>query len=87
LRKDHRYERWPDSNYERLINVATHWPNRFEALTKHRKLIETCFHATKEKFGDRLKCRDPTARENESMAKQLAHNIRMLVMREFVAAS
>jgi len=23
LRKDHRYERWPDSNDERLINVAT----------------------------------------------------------------
>lgn len=87
LRKDHRYERWPDSNYERLINFATHWPNRFEALTKHRKLIETAFHATKAKFGDRLKCRDPTARENEIMAKQLAHNIRMLVMRAFVGAS
>jgi len=50
LRKDHRYERRPETNYKLLVNFATHWPNRFEALTKHRKLIETAVHATKEKF-------------------------------------
>lgn len=87
LRKDHRYERFPETAYEKLCNFATHWPNRYEQLTRRRKLIETAFQATKTKFGDRLTCRDPTARENEILAKQLAHNVRMLVMRQVVASS
>jgi hypothetical protein len=87
LRKDHRYDRWPDSNDERSIDVATHSPNRFKHLPEYCKLVETAFHATRETFGDRLECRDPTARENEVLAKQLALNIRMVVMGAFVGAA
>jgi transposase len=87
LRTDHRYERFPETAYEKLCHFATHWPNRYEQLKRHRTLIETAFQATKTKFGDRLTCRDPTARENEIMAKQVAHNIRMLVLRQVVASS
>jgi len=87
LRKDHRYERFPDTAYGKLCPFATHWPNRYEQLKQHRKLIETTVPATKPKVGDRLRCRDPTARENEIRAKQAAHNIRMLVLRQAVASS
>lgn len=86
VRADARHVRWPRNAYEKLVNFATHWPNRYRALTRHRKLVETVFACTKEKFGERLRCRDPVARENEVLAKQLAHNIRMVVMREVLVS-
>lgn len=86
LRKDHAYARWPSSAYEKLVNFATHWPNRFRRLTALRKLAESVFHSTKQKFGHRLRCRDPVARRNEVRAKRLAHNVRVLARRQALAS-
>jgi transposase len=86
LRDDHRYERSPKTAYEKLVNFATHWPNRFRRLTALRKLAEAVFHSTKQTFGHRLRCRDPVARRNEVRAKRLAHNVRVLARRAALAS-
>ncbi|MDX1611808.1 MAG: transposase [Candidatus Thermoplasmatota archaeon] len=87
LRKDHGYTRWPKTAYEKLCNFATHWPNRFKKLTAWRKLVETTFECTKKRSGHQLRCRHPVGRRNEMKEKDLAHNIRMLTMREFVLST
>ncbi|MHB8604407.1 MAG: transposase [Thermoplasmatota archaeon] len=87
IRKDARHKARPESRYQKLVNFATHWPNRFARLTGHRSLIETTFNSTKQRFGHRLRCRHPIARRNEIQAKQTAHNIRVLTMRDYLASS
>lgn len=87
LRKDHRYARWPKTSYDKLCNFATHWPNRFKKLTAWRKLVETAFDKTKNRFGHQLKCRHPIARRNEITCKRIGHNIRMLTTREYVPSA
>lgn len=86
IRKDARHARWPKTAYQKLVNFATHWPNRFAALTARRKLVETTFNCTKGRFGHQLRCRHPIARENEIMAKQIGHNVRMTVLRDVLAS-
>lgn len=84
LRQDHRYERFPDSAYGKLVNFATHWPNRYDDLRARRGLAESAFQRTKETGGERLRCRDPRGRRNEVRAKKLVHNVRVLVMRSYM---
>jgi hypothetical protein len=87
LRKDHRHERFPETAYEKLCKFATHWPNRYEQLKRRRNLIETTVQTTNPQFRDRLKGQDPTAREHEIIAKQVAHNTHLLVLRQIVASA
>lgn len=67
-----------------LVNFGTHGPNRFKGLTGIRALVETTINCTKQRFGHQLRCRHPIARKNEIQAKQTAHNIRILLMRQVV---
>jgi transposase len=82
LRKDASPTRQGEGPYSRLVQWAHQFPNRYQQLTGKRSLVETAFQATKQKLGDRLRCRHPIARANEVQAKQTAHNIRMILMRE-----
>ncbi|MCA1820055.1 MAG: transposase [Halobacteriales archaeon] len=81
FRKDARHFAVPTTPLQKMVNFAKHWPNRFAALTGQRALVETAFHCTKQRFGHQLRCRHPTARLNEILAKQVAHNARILLMR------
>lgn len=82
LKKNARHVARRTTRYQKLVNFATHWPNRFAALTGPRSHVEATFSATKQKFGERLRNRTPIARRNEVQAKQTAHNIRAILMRE-----
>lgn len=82
LRKNASRTRLGRTPYTDLVKWARQWPNRFAALTGRRALVETAFNCTKQRFGFQLRCRDPTARRNEILAKQVGHNLRMLVARE-----
>lgn len=83
-RKDARHVRFPETRFQKLVNFGTHWPNRFDELTAPRVFVETTFNCTKQRFGHQLRCRHPIARKNEIQAKQTAHNIRILLMRQEV---
>lgn len=87
LRKDHRYERFPDTAYEKLCNFATHWPNRYEELTADRSLIESKIGCVKQTTSGRVRCRDERGRRNEVRTKVLADDVRMLELRRFLVAS
>ena len=84
-RKNARHRKYPGTSFEKLVNFATHWPNRFRHLVRLRKLVETTFHVTKQRFGDRLWCRSKIGRENEIQARQTAHYVRVIIARELVA--
>lgn len=87
IRKDAKHTALPETNYQKLVNFAKHWPNRFAELTGLRSLVETTFDMTKGKFGHQLRCRHPIARDNEIQAKETAHNIRVITMRDYLVAS
>lgn len=82
--KDAKHTARPETNYQKLVNFVKHWPNRFAGLTGLRSLVETTFDM---KFGHQLRCRDPIARSNEVQAKETAHNIRVITMRDYLVAS
>jgi hypothetical protein len=86
IKKNARNTETPDSNYEKMVNFATHWPNRYAKLTGQRSLVENVFSTTKERFGDRLRCRTKIARQNEVQAKQTAHNVFTIAMRAAIAS-
>jgi transposase len=85
LRKDASPTRQGNSPYSQLVQWAHRFPNRYKQLTGKRSLVETAFQCTKNRFDDRLRCRHPIARANEVQAKQTAHNIRMLILRDLMA--
>ena len=68
----------PSTAYQKLVNFAIHWPNRFQELLKDRKMVETAFSMVEAHFGYRLKCRSRIGRWNEVQLKLNAHNLRLL---------
>lgn len=82
--------RWtahPRNDYERCVRFSRQFPNRFRALYASRNLVETTFAMTKAAFGDRLRSRTPTAQTNEIKAKQVGHNIRIMLIREHLTST
>lgn len=86
LRSDASATRLGEGAYTKLVWWAHQFPNRFARLTGPRALVETAFNCVKQRFGFQLRCRDPRARRNAIMAKHIAHNIRMLTVREACAS-
>jgi hypothetical protein len=87
VRADAKHTRNPKSRYQKLVNFRIQWPNRFEQLTADRSLIETTFSMTKNRFGDRIRCRSKRGKVNEVQTKQIAHNVRILTMRAFLTTN
>jgi hypothetical protein len=75
IKSNARHVRFPKTDYQQLVNFAIHWPNRFHELKEPRIEIEGAFGQTKTSYGHRLTCHKQIARENEIMAKFLAHNV------------
>ena len=67
--------RFPETAYQKLVNFATHWPNRFRDLKSKRAHVETAFGMVGERFGHRIRCRTKEGRKNEVRSKYVAHNI------------
>jgi len=87
LRKDHRDERFPDTAYGKLCNLATHGPNRYEELTADRSLIESKIGCVKQTTSGRVRCRDERERRNEVWTKVLADDVRLLELRRALVTS
>jgi transposase len=68
----------PETGYEKLVNFATHWPNRFQELYGKRSHAETAFSMISETLGYRIRCRTKNGRKNEVHSKINMHNIRIL---------
>lgn len=87
IKSNAKHRRFPANDYQKLVNFATHWPNRFQELRRARIEVEGSFGQTKKAFGHRLTCHKKTARENEILAKYLAHNINTLAFARHVNTS
>jgi transposase len=75
------YER-PETFYQKLVNFAHHWPNRFASLYAKRAHAETVFSMIGALLGHRLKCRSKKGRKNEVRVKLALFNLIQLVMRK-----
>ena len=75
---------YPETAYEKLVNFATHWPNRFQKLYGKRNHIETTFSIITRKFGHKLRCKTRNGRKNEIQAKIIAHNIRTMAAISYI---
>lgn len=86
VRADAKHTKRPTTRYEALVNFRIQWPNRFENLVADRSIIEATFSATKQKFGDQIRCRTQRGKMNEVRTKELAHNVLTLTRRDFLVA-
>jgi hypothetical protein len=66
--------------YEKLVNFAHHWPNRFAALTAKRSHVETVFSMVDSLLGYRLRCRTRRGRRNEVRVKYCLFDMIQLAM-------
>lgn len=80
VKKNAIHERYPKTAYRKLVNFATHWPNRYKSLKAKRSHAETAFSMIEHHFNGRLRCRTKLARENEVRAKLISHNLRLLAI-------
>jgi len=77
------YVHHPTTSYQKLVNFATHWPNRYRKMYGKRNHAETAFGMIQTRFGYRIRCRSEAGRKNEVRSKINAHNLRMLAMSLF----
>ncbi len=61
-----------------MTRFALQSPNRWAARYNRRSAAESRFATEKGLFGDRLRCRRPTIRRNEVLAREIVHNVRLL---------
>lgn len=77
--KDHaRWRKFPDDAFEKMTRYALQFPNRFASVYHRRSAVESRYATVKQLFGDRLRCRQMVSRRNEALAKEIAHNARLL---------
>jgi transposase len=72
----------PCTNYQKQVNFARHWPNRYRAFLAKRAHSETVFSMIGSLFGYRLRCRNSENRRNEVRIKFVIFNIFQLARRE-----
>jgi len=75
------YER-PETFYQKLVNFAHHWPNRFALLYAKRAHAETVFSMIGALLGYRLRCRSKKGRKNEVRVKLALFDLIQLAMRK-----
>ena len=75
----------PQTAYEKMVNYAKHWPNRFAKEIGKRNHAETVFSSIGARFGYRIKCRSKIGRKNEVQSKINSHNIRMIAQMAYTA--
>lgn len=70
--------KWPKDAFEKMTRFGQQFPNRFASVYHRRSTSESRFATEKLLFGDRLRCRRPVSRRNEVLAREIAHNVRLL---------
>ena len=70
----------PKTLYQKLVNFAHHWPNRFASLYAKRVHAETVFSMIGSLLGYRLRCRSKNGRKNEVRVKLALFNLIQLAM-------
>jgi transposase len=78
IKKNARFFFRPETQYQKMINFAKHWPNRFDELRGKRNHAETAFSMITRLFGHRLRCRSKIGRKNEVQAKLSMYNVFLL---------
>jgi len=78
IKKNAVYRHHPETEYQRMVNFATHWPNRYSSMYGKRNHAETAFSMITRLFGQRLRCRSRIGRKNEVQAKLSMFNIFLL---------
>lgn len=77
-RENARWPTHPVDAFNRMTRFALQFPNRWAARYHRRSAAESRFATEKGLFGDRLRCRRPTSRRNEVLAREIVHNVRLL---------
>ena len=77
-RENARWPTHPVDAFDRMTRFALQFPNRWGTRYHRRSATESRFATEKGLFGDRLRCRRPTSRRNEVLAREIAHNVRLL---------
>ncbi|MBU0685188.1 MAG: transposase [Candidatus Thermoplasmatota archaeon] len=70
----------PETFYQKLVNFAHHWPNRFAVSAAKRSHVETVFSMVDSLLGYRLRCRTRRGRRNEVRTKYCLFNMVQLAM-------
>jgi hypothetical protein len=78
IRKDAVYSAKPKNAYQRLVNFARHWTNRYRELMARRSRIESVFSMLDRMFDFRLRCRTKQGRRNEVRLRLAMFNILQL---------
>ena len=81
-RKNARRPTHPVDAFDRMTRFALQFPDRWGARYHRRSAAESRFATEKALFGDRLRCRRPTSRRNEVLAREVVHNVRLLTKGE-----
>lgn len=70
----------PSNAYERMVNFATKFPDRFNSRYRWRVKAECAIHSKKVACGDIIRGRLPSSRRNQEICRTIIHNLRMTVM-------
>jgi transposase len=68
----------PVDAFDRMTRFALQFPNRWGTRYHRRSAAESRFATEEVLFGDRLRCRRPTSRRNEVLAREIVHNVKLL---------
>ena len=82
IKKNARHFAKPKTLYQKLVNFARHWPNRFASLKAKRAHAETVFSMISTLLGHQLRCRSKNGRKNEVRVKLALFNLLQLAQRK-----
>ncbi len=77
-RENARWPMHPVDAFDCMTRFALQFPNRWATRYHRCSAAESRFATEKGLFGDRLRCRRPTSRRNEVLAREIVHNVRLL---------
>ena len=81
IKKNARDFERPKNFYQKLVNFAHHWPNRFASLYAKRNHAETAIGIIDGSLSYRLRCRKKVGRRNEFRCKLFMFDLLKLAMR------
>ncbi|KQM12084.1 hypothetical protein AOA80_04555 [Methanomassiliicoccales archaeon RumEn M1] len=82
IKKNARNFERPKNFYQKLVNFAHHWPNRFAAVYTKWAHAETVFSMIGGRFDYRIRCRSEAGRKNEIRVKLALFDLVLLAMRK-----
>ena len=63
IKKNAVYRHRPETEYQRMVNFATNWPNRYKKMYDMRNHAETDFGMIQSRFGYQIRWRTDTGRK------------------------